>query len=317
MDWRNRVGLYGAYFLGSAGIGFTLPYLPLYLRQGGLSDRAIGILSTVAALAGLAQYPLGLWSDRMGRRKPILIGVLVVLAAATALLWTEPGVLWMSVLVLLFAENGACRASVESLSGAEAAHLAPPERVGSALGALRFWKPISIILVALGGGMIAEEWGIRAILLPLVGLQALAIVAALVIRERARAHGKEANVATGAPRGRWDGSLWAFGIAMLLFHVANAPGGVYLGLFLKSELGASDRTLAYAFVVSMVAWMVVVRPAGKWADQVGRRPLLIAGWFTMALRLGLVAVAQSPGQVLAIQALDGLANGLFAVLAAA
>ncbi len=37
----------------------------------------------------------------------------------------------------------------------------------------------------------------------------------------------------------------------------------------------------------------------------------------MAVRLGLVAVAQTPGQVLAIQALDGLANGLFAVLAAA
>ena len=29
MDWRNRIGLYGAYFLGMAGIGFTLPYLPL------------------------------------------------------------------------------------------------------------------------------------------------------------------------------------------------------------------------------------------------------------------------------------------------
>lgn len=29
MDWRNRFGLYGSYFLGMAAIGFTLPYLPL------------------------------------------------------------------------------------------------------------------------------------------------------------------------------------------------------------------------------------------------------------------------------------------------
>ncbi len=29
MDRRNKLGLYGAYFCGMAGIGFTLPYLPL------------------------------------------------------------------------------------------------------------------------------------------------------------------------------------------------------------------------------------------------------------------------------------------------
>ena len=37
----------------------------------------------------------------------------------------------------------------------------------------------------------------------------------------------------------------------------------------------------------------------------------------MSLRLTLVALAQAPWQVLAVQVLDGLANGLFAVLAAA
>ena len=59
MDMRNRIGLYGSYFLGMAGIGFTLPYLPLYLGEKGLSDRAIGLVSTVAALSGLADSRLG------------------------------------------------------------------------------------------------------------------------------------------------------------------------------------------------------------------------------------------------------------------
>ncbi len=65
MDTRNRIGLYGSYFLCMAGIGFTLPYLPLYLRQQGMSDRAIGLVSTLAALAGLLQFPVGVWSDRL------------------------------------------------------------------------------------------------------------------------------------------------------------------------------------------------------------------------------------------------------------
>jgi DNA-binding NtrC family response regulator len=34
-----------------AGIGFTLPYLPLCLNERGLSGRAVGLVSTLAALA--------------------------------------------------------------------------------------------------------------------------------------------------------------------------------------------------------------------------------------------------------------------------
>ena len=114
-----------------------------------------------------------------------------------------------------------------------------------------------------------------------------------------------------------DAGLWAFVAAMVLFHAANAPGGVYLGLFLKRDLHAPDRMLAYAFAVSMVAWMLVVWPAGWLADRWGRKPLLIAGWTIMAVRLGLVSVVQTPWLAVANQALDGLGNGLFAVLAAA
>ena len=65
MDWCNRTGLYGAYFLCLSGIGFTFPFLPLYLRPQGMSDRNIGLVSTLAALAGLAQFPTGVWSDRI------------------------------------------------------------------------------------------------------------------------------------------------------------------------------------------------------------------------------------------------------------
>ncbi|HEY7315429.1 MAG TPA: MFS transporter [Gemmataceae bacterium] len=145
MNARNRIGLYGSYFLCMAGIGFTLPYLPLYLRQQGLSDRAIGLVSTLAALAGLLQFPAGVWSDLLRARKPFLIVALMLLAVATFLLRRAHGMIGLAVLVILFAENGACRATVESLAGAEAVHMAPPNQVGTALGALRFWRPIGIV----------------------------------------------------------------------------------------------------------------------------------------------------------------------------
>jgi len=319
MDWRNRIGLYGSYFLGMAAIGFTLPYLPLYLGEKGLSDRAIGIVSTLAALSALAQFPIGLWSDRIGWRKPFLFVALAVAAISTVLLRGAHGTVWLGFLVILFAENGISRAVVESLSGAEAAALAPEGGVGAALGALRFWKPIGIVSVALLGSWMSEQYGVGAILIPLAVIQGLAVIAALLIHENGRGETKMTG-SKHEPKTGWlpkDAGLWIFVLAMILYHAANAPGGVYLGLFLKRDLHAPDRLLAYAFAVSMVAWMLVVLPGGRLADRVGRKPVLIAGWSIMALRLALVAIVQSPWLAVANQALDGLGNGLFAVVAAA
>jgi len=326
MDWRNRIGLYGAYFLGLSGIGFTLPYLPLYLRQEGMSDRTIGIVSTLAALAGLAQFPIGVWSDRIKWRKPFLVVLLAVLALSTWLLQGGgTGVIWLAILVILFAENGICRATAESLFGAEVAQLAPPDQVGASLGALRFWKPLGVIAIALMGSVLAEHLGVGSILLPLTVVQALAVVAVLLIHEGQTKHAttlppqpsRNGNTSEAPGLGLKDRTVWVFVVAMILFHIANAPGGVYLGLFLKTDLHSSDGLLSYAFIISMVAWMLVVRPAGRLADRKGRKPLLMAGWATMTLRLMLVAVAQAPWQILAIQVLDGVAQGLFIVLAAA
>jgi MFS family permease len=327
MDLRNRIGLYGSYFLGMAGIGFTLPYLPLYLGEEGLSDRAIGIISTLAALAGLAQFPVGIWSDRIGWRKPFLVVALASVAVSTWFLRGAHGVLWIGFLVVLFAENGIGRAVVESLAGAEAAALAPKGGVGAALGALRFWKPIGIVLMALGGSWLAERHGVGSILLPLAIVQSLAVGAALLIHEPGGSKPSggdthedvagESKPKQSGGRLSGDAGLWAFAAAMILYHAANAPGGVYLGLFLKRDLRAPDRMLAYAFAVSMVAWMLVVWPAGRLADRWGRKPLLIAGWTIMAIRLAFVALVPSPAFAVANQALDGLGNGLFAVLAAA
>ena len=214
----------------------------------------------------------------------------------------------------------------------EAAALAPPGGVGAALGALRFWKPIGIVLAALLGSWMSERYGVGAILLPLAIAQALAVGAALLIHETP-GHGGRSEISGVNGRSKvlkpsrnqepvrgWfpkDAGLWIFVAAMILFHAANAPGGVYLGLFLKRDLHAPDRMLAYAFAVSMLAWMLVVLPGGRLADRWGRKPLLVAAWTIMAIRLALVAAVSSPELAVANQALDGLGNGLFAVVAAA
>ena len=58
MDWHNRIGLYASYGLGLSGIGFTLPYLPLYLGEKGLSDTEIRA-RRIGRISDIAKLPLG------------------------------------------------------------------------------------------------------------------------------------------------------------------------------------------------------------------------------------------------------------------
>lgn len=321
MDLKNRIAIYATYLGATAGIGFTLPFLPIYLGQQGLSDLAIGWISTLAALSALAQFPIGIWSDRIDRRKPFLMAALAILTVATWLLQEAHQAILLGLLVILFAENGICRAVIDSLTGAEVASLCAEKDRAAELGALRLWKPIGIIATALLGSWWAGRTSIAAILPWLTIIQLMGFLAAFAIRDnRHKSLATASRPSVSEPQKRFelprDSRLWSFILAMVLFHMANAPGGVYLGLFLKRSLGATDLTLAYAFVASMLAWMIVVWPAGRIADRYGRKPMLVLTWIVMTARLLIVAVAQTPAQIVANQILDGVANGLFSVLAA-
>ena len=242
MDVRTRLAIYGTYLCATAGIGFTLPFLPLYLGQQGLSDRAIGWISTGAALAGLAQFPIGVWSDRIGTRKPFLIAALLLLTLSSLFLESARDPVWIGILIVLFAENGICRAVVESLAGAEVTAVATEHRAaGRRWGHYATIGPIGIIAVAVVGSWWAESFGVAAILGPLIVVQGLGIVAALMIKSSRRTSViTEQSEQADGPQRRipvlWgDFGLGAFVVAMILFHAANAPGGVYLGLFLKRD----------------------------------------------------------------------------------
>ena len=106
--------------------------------------------------------------------------------------------------------------------------------------------------MALVGSWLAERNGVGSILIPLTVVQGLGFLAAFLIHEEGKAPNPSPPPSRPVKLNRAslsnDPVLWAFVAAMLLFHAANAPGGVFLGLFLNRDLHAPERLLAYAFV---------------------------------------------------------------------
>lgn len=317
---RDRVSLFTFYLLSTSSAGFVLPFLPLVLKERGLTAGQIGLVSTAASLSAILQFPMGVASDRFGSRKPLLLAAIGLLGAGTFLLSLLHQFVWVFLLAAVVAENGAARAVVEALSGAEMVSRSDPSRTASALGTLQFIKPLGIIIVALITGWLAASYGVEAMLMPLAVLQLAAVVCCLVLPCSCELPAESgAGAAPVKYDWRWlrDGDLIVFFLAMVLFHAANAPVGTYLGLYLEQSFDAGDQLISYAFVITMTAWLLCAMPGGRLADRWGTRRLLVACWLILFLRLGTLAIAGSAWQVVATQVFDGAANGLFAVLAAA
>ncbi len=80
--------------LGTLGLTVARAAVAFEARRRGASGLEVGLLTTLFQLGRGLLAPLGGWiSDRLGRRKPILLAGLVVLLAATTAAGFVPGVL--------------------------------------------------------------------------------------------------------------------------------------------------------------------------------------------------------------------------------
>ena len=65
-----------AVFIDLLGFGIVIPLLPLYAQTFGASGATVGLLITVYSLAQFLCAPVwGRLSDRVGRRRVILVGL--------------------------------------------------------------------------------------------------------------------------------------------------------------------------------------------------------------------------------------------------
>lgn len=83
MNNRSVVALLASMFITSISIGITNPVVPLYAKKLGASYTDLGLIG-VAASAPYCMLPVlaGLWSERIGRLKSVMVGI-VINATAT------------------------------------------------------------------------------------------------------------------------------------------------------------------------------------------------------------------------------------------
>jgi MFS family permease len=139
--------------------GLAWGLFPLFFAAAGLSLRQIGVLAFIYPATGaIVQLWTGALSDRVGRKRLIVGGMLIQGAALVAMILAQGFGMWL----LTGAVLGIGTAMVYPTLLASIGDVAQPSWRGTALGIYRFWRDSGYVAGALIAGVLADTFGMRA-----------------------------------------------------------------------------------------------------------------------------------------------------------
>jgi MFS family permease len=285
-----------------------LPIMPLYAASLGAGPAAVGMINGAFMLsAGLLSIPAGLLADRIGRKLPIVFGVLAT--ALSSLLVTQcrqPGEM-----VAVYALFGVGLAAFTPAMLSLVADITPGERLGQAYGWYTTAVYIAMTVGPATGGLLAGHLGLRAVFFVSAALLlGMALLAALLLPTGGSRHHSDLQgvLAASALLLRERGFL-----ACLVATVGSCVGfGAFLTFLpLHAASAGHDPTRVGLVFAAQALTNVVVRiPLGRIADRVDRRLLVAAGLLCLGLALPALGLATGLAALLGCTILLGVGMAL-------
>lgn len=171
-------------FVQMFGAGLLAPILVIYAKRVvGLSEHMMGTLFLVLMLSvALASVPAGRLADSWGKLRAVSWGM----ALGAAGMWILPLSPRLDVLALAATLLGISYALSTPAWHALVSELAPPGRIGTAMGASQTAQGFGLVLGPLLGGVLWDEVGNRA---PFIGAAALLTAGTLLLMVALRRFG--------------------------------------------------------------------------------------------------------------------------------
>ena len=306
---RNVYVLSVVSFLNDVSTEMIYPLVPVFLTTVlGASAGFVGAIEGAAeSTASLLKLASGWWSDRMRRRKPLVVAGYAIAAALrplVAVAQSASEVLFIRIGdrvgkgIRSSSRDALLADSVESSDRGRAFGIASAaDNAGALLGpliafAMLSWWHFSLRTVF----WLAAIPGLAAVLTAFVGIREAAPTAA---------SGDSKHI--GLAR-HMSGRFWAFLGVILVFTLGNSTDAFLL--LRAKELGVPVALAPVLWALLNGAKSVFNVPGGALSDRIGRRPTLIAGWLVYAIVYFLFARASTAWHAWVLFAAYGLYFGL-------
>lgn len=303
-------------FFTDASGEMIYPLVPVFLSGVlGANAKFIGVIEGAAeSVAALLRLFSGWWSDRIGRRKPLIVAGYGLASAARPLMALAQSASHVLVIRitdrvgkgLRTAPRDALLADSVDPSGRGRAfgfhHAA--DSAGAVVGplvgfAILWWTSPGVVE---SGPVGAQHERALRMVFAIAAVPAVAAFLTLVLLVR------EVRTNTGAARVAMEGVLprpfWAYLAVVLLFTLANSTDAFLL-------LRAAELGVAVAFAPLLWALVNLVKAMGSTAggtlsDRIGRKPVILAGWVVYVGVYATFAISSRAWHVWTLFALYGV-----------
>jgi len=320
-SWRPRgnvLALAAVSFLTDASSEIIAPLLPLFLVGTlGTSVRMVGLIEGAAeAVAALLKLASGWWSDRVARRKPLIVaGYSIASLVRPLVALAQSGSQVLAIRLVDRVGKGIRGAPRDALLAASV----PVAQRGRAFGFHRAADHAGAVVGPLIALACLQGLGmpIRHVFWVAAVPGALAVLVALVfVRERrlapsepdTAASSKPAAASTTATKTPLPRAFWSGLAPMVLFTLGNSTDAFLL--LRASQLGVPTALIPLLWVVLHLVKSASSTPGGALSDRLGRRPLIVTGWALYAAVYAGFALAETQWQAWVLFAVYGAVFGL-------
>jgi MFS family permease len=306
-------------FLTDVSSEMIYPLLPLFLAGTlGASAGMVGVVEGAAesVSAGL-KLASGWWSDRVGRRKPLVVTGYVLASIARPLMAVAQSAAHVLAIRVTDRVGKGVRTAPRDALIADSVDAAirgrafgfhrAADHAGAVVGPLIAWG-----LLQHGGLSMRAVFALAAI------PAALAVITVIVAVREPRPAERHARIETPRLTTALDRRFWLVLAVLFLFTLGNSTDAFLL--LRASELGVPAALIPVLWAMLHVVKAGASIPGGALSDRFGRRPLLVAGWLLYAgvyLALGVAGMAWQAWMLFAVYGVYfGLTEGVEKALVA-
>ncbi len=253
LELQTALALAAAFFLRMLGLFMVVPVLALYVDHlAGATTFLVGLaLGLYGLTQALFQIPMGRWSDRIGRKPVITLGLTI---------FTLGGLVAASAAHILAVVAGRALQGAGAVSGATlalAADLTRPEHRTTTMAIIGVSIGVAFSLAFVIGPMIDAQFGLRGVFVggALCGLGALGLIL-FAVPEAPTPRPRETGAISTAPAAEL-GTLY---LGVLCLHLVLAASFVSIPVVLAHDLGLPKAQHYTIYIPVMLISMLCVGP---------------------------------------------------------
>ncbi|MBD06080.1 MAG: MFS transporter [Gemmatimonadetes bacterium] len=291
--------------------GLVLPIMPLFALSFEVSYAMVGVLLAAEGVGNLLfDIPAGTLVARLGRKRSMMIGAVIMGATALAmaqatLLWEAAGYRFVSGIGMAL-WNIARHAYITEMVATGVRG-----RTNAGLGGL---GRIAGFVAPVAGGILAERMGLQAPFVVYAALSVAGLVSAWIwipMDEASTKPSQDAALIRLWQVLRSQGRvLLAAGSGSLMAQTIRTARNVVIPLVAADHLGLDASDVGLIVSLSYAVDMLMFWPAGVIMDRFGRKWAYVPSFILQSAAMACVPLADGFGTLCAAAMGMGLANGL-------